>query len=267
MPISQTCPQCRVRLRVPDEKVGQAIRCPKCGHSFPVTLLAEPRGHQDGTGDNPVARTEQKPTEQGPGWEVIDRASSPPLVAQVVEDEDESVPLPTKPRKSRKAAKKADSLETVKVVGGVIAAILGVIGGVYLLLVFLGFAGTASSAYGELCDIFETAATALEDARQPQKRSAAAQKLSEQAKRLQAWTDKYKDAKAEEAAIKAALRRYEERMEKALVRVGIAEQQLQDDPEAMKDPNVSQAVRAWRVALLGLASQTDPLHKFKPSRR
>ncbi len=132
-----------------------------------------------------------------------------------------------------------------------------------MLLVFLGFAGTASSAYGELCDIFETAATAMEDARQPQKRSAAAQKLAEQAKRLHAWVDQYKDKKEEEAAVKAALRRYEERMEKAAVRVGIAEQQLQADPEAMKDPNVSQAVFVWRVALLGVAAQADPLRQFR----
>jgi len=262
VPISQTCPQCGVRLRVPDEKVGQAIRCPKCGHAFTVSLLAEPRGTPAQASDNPVA-----PADHGPGWEVIDKLSSrcgpsgSPIMAQVVEDE--PAPLRAKPRKLRKAKSNADSLATVKIVGGVIATILGVLGGGYLLLVFLGFAGTASSAYGELCDIFETAATAMENARQPQQRSAAAQKLSEQAKRLQAWVDQYKDKKEEEAAIKAALRRYEERMEKALVRVGIAEQQLQDDPEAMKDPTVSQAVLAWQVALLGLAAQADPLRQFR----
>jgi hypothetical protein len=239
MPISQTCPQCRVRLRVPNEKLGQAIRCPKCG-----------------TGDNPVA-----PADHGPGWEVIDKPPSASIVAQVVEDE--PAPIWAKPRKLRKAKNNADSLATIKIVGGVIATILGVIGGVYLLLVFLGFAGTASSAYGELCDIFETAATAMEDARQPQKRSAAAQKLAEQAKRLHAWVDQYKDKKEEEAAIKAALRRYEERMEKAAERCGMALLQLQNDREAMKDPTVSQAVLAWQVALLGLAAQADPLRQFR----
>ncbi len=111
MSLSQTCPQCRVRLRVPDEKVGQTIRCPKCGHAFTVTLLAEPGGTPaGGAGDNPVA-----PADRGPGWEVIDKPPAAPIMAQVVEDE--PAPIQAKPRKLRKPKNNADSLETISKLG------------------------------------------------------------------------------------------------------------------------------------------------------
>ncbi|MFG0333921.1 MAG: MJ0042-type zinc finger domain-containing protein [Maioricimonas sp. JB049] len=30
----QLCPQCQARLRIPDEKAGQSVKCPKCGTRF-----------------------------------------------------------------------------------------------------------------------------------------------------------------------------------------------------------------------------------------
>lgn len=38
MPVQTSCPSCGRQLRVPDELVGQSVKCPQCGHIFTASL-------------------------------------------------------------------------------------------------------------------------------------------------------------------------------------------------------------------------------------
>lgn len=38
MPEIATCPMCQKKLRVPEDLIGQEVRCPTCGHTFTATL-------------------------------------------------------------------------------------------------------------------------------------------------------------------------------------------------------------------------------------
>ena len=37
MPVSQTCPKCKIKLRVGDDLAGKKIKCPKCATIFPFS--------------------------------------------------------------------------------------------------------------------------------------------------------------------------------------------------------------------------------------
>lgn len=71
MPIQITCPACRQTLRVPDELIGQMVKCPSCLSEFAASL--EPQTVQLDPGI--------RPAELGPPVRL------PPLPEQVYEDE------------------------------------------------------------------------------------------------------------------------------------------------------------------------------------
>mgnify|MGYP000630990339 CR=1 FL=1 len=250
MPIAAQCSQCGVRLRIADDKAGKMVRCPKCGQVFRV----------------PAAE------ERYAGFEVVDE---PPSVAPV----EEKRSVPTAPQDSESSSSSASSARRTKkhrkrtgiqvnwtVVISVILAVFGASVGIYLLFVFLGLAGTASTAFAELADILENAASALENARHPQQRSEAAKQLDEQAGRLSRWVNTYRDKQEQQVVIEAAQRRYGERIQKAAQRSGVALQQLRQDQAAMKDPQLQAAVANWERALGNLGAAADPLAKFRNPR-
>jgi hypothetical protein len=64
MPIIITCPDetCRRQLRVPDDLLGQSVKCPKCGKVFtaheeaPPPPSPAPREHEPPPADRPASR-------------------------------------------------------------------------------------------------------------------------------------------------------------------------------------------------------------------
>jgi predicted Zn finger-like uncharacterized protein len=44
MPEVVTCPKCERQLRVPDELIGQRVKCPTCGTNFTATVAGSPSG-------------------------------------------------------------------------------------------------------------------------------------------------------------------------------------------------------------------------------
>jgi predicted Zn finger-like uncharacterized protein len=46
MAIQTQCPSCSRKLRVPDELIGQSVKCPQCGHIFKAQLEGEPAPSQ-----------------------------------------------------------------------------------------------------------------------------------------------------------------------------------------------------------------------------
>ncbi len=44
MPVQTSCPSCGQKLRVPDELVGQSVKCPKCSFIFVASLEEQPAG-------------------------------------------------------------------------------------------------------------------------------------------------------------------------------------------------------------------------------
>lgn len=69
MPVQTTCPKCSQKLRVPDDLVGQSVKCPQCGHIFTAQL--------EGGGGAATSTPKPAPTEIGdimqpparPRWE------------------------------------------------------------------------------------------------------------------------------------------------------------------------------------------------------
>jgi predicted Zn finger-like uncharacterized protein len=47
MPIQVTCPSCERPLRVPDELLGQQVKCPACQHTFEATAVESPSAPED----------------------------------------------------------------------------------------------------------------------------------------------------------------------------------------------------------------------------
>lgn len=251
MPIAAQCSQCGVRLRIADDKAGKLVRCPKCGQVFRVPA-AEERYADYEVVDDPA------------GVAPVEEKQSVPTAPQ---DLDPSSTSASSVRRTKKRRKRTGIQVNWTVVISVILTVLGVSMGIYLLFVFLGLAGTASTAFAELADILENAASALENARQPQQRSEAAKQLDEQAGRLFRWVDTYRDKQEQQAVVEAAERRYGERMQNAAQRSHVALQQLRQDQGAMKDLQLQVAVAKWERALGNLGAAADPLAKFRNPRR
>jgi hypothetical protein len=53
MPEVVTCPQCERQLRVPDELVGQRVKCPTCGSNFTATVSGTAAMQPESQGDLP----------------------------------------------------------------------------------------------------------------------------------------------------------------------------------------------------------------------
>src|SRR5258707_1005708 len=53
MPEVVTCPQCERQLRVPDELVGQRVKCPTCGTNFTATVSGSTAKQPESQGDLP----------------------------------------------------------------------------------------------------------------------------------------------------------------------------------------------------------------------
>ena len=60
MPIQITCPACRQTLRVPDELIGQMVKCPSCLSEFAASL--EPQTVQLDPGIRPAELGPPVPT-------------------------------------------------------------------------------------------------------------------------------------------------------------------------------------------------------------
>lgn len=250
MAITLNCGQCGVRLRMGDDKAGKTVRCPKCGHVFRVAAPQSQQGE----------------------WELVEDEPAPspvvPAQSQDNVDEESQTTRTTLPRKAKKLKKRqGDPLRMVKLVGGIVAGVLGAGVGVYLLFVFLGLAGKASGAYAEFADILEKSATAMENARDVNQRSSAAQQLTQQASRLESWLQKYANEKEEEWAVKKAQARYEDRINAACQRITVAQGQLEQDPDARKDAQLQAAMQKWSLAIGSvLAAAEDarnPAAKFR----
>ncbi|MCS6977432.1 MAG: hypothetical protein NZM31_10560, partial [Gemmatales bacterium] len=217
MPITVNCMHCNTRLRVADNLTGKQIRCPKYRSIF--RLEAEQPDEAD-------SMAMDDPANEPPG--------SPSAMPEVLPADDQERPRP-KRRRFKRTQKTTNVEQTIKTVGGVLAALLGGGAGIFLLFVFLGFAGTPAIALGDLADIMEKAATALENAREPGKRASAAQELERQADRLNTWVTKYANKEVEEVVLKAAARRYGPRIEQGIKRQEAALAALNQDRAAFED--------------------------------
>jgi predicted Zn finger-like uncharacterized protein len=250
MPFAVQCSQCGVRLRIPEEKAGKLVRCPKCSQVFRAPA-GEERYADFEVVEEPPAASSSEATQS----------------ARADTQDSETPTTGSQPRpKARKRVKRRNSGPNWKVIGGVLFTVFVVGMGGYLLFVFMGLAGTASTAFAELADIFENAASALENARQPQQRNQAAQQLDEQARRLNQWVSTYADKKEQEAVIDAALRRYGNRIDNAAKRAATAMQQLQQDQAAMQDPQLRNAFGNWQLAVNNFVAAADPLANFRKPR-
>lgn len=132
MPVKVVCPECAVRLTVPDAVVGKKIKCKKCGAVFPALEAAEeapeapakPRG-RPGAAPAPPAPT-RKPAKPKPPAD---------------DEDDEEDERPVKKKAAGKKGKKKKSNT------GLLIALLGV-----GLVVLLG--GGAATAY--LLGVFDS---------------------------------------------------------------------------------------------------------------
>ena len=61
MPIEYDCPECRNRLRVPDEHAGQQAKCPTCSHVSIVPLFTSPP--HDAAADHSTSEYVENPFE------------------------------------------------------------------------------------------------------------------------------------------------------------------------------------------------------------
>jgi predicted Zn finger-like uncharacterized protein len=227
MPFAVQCSLCGVRLRIPEEKAGKLVRCPKCSQVFRAPAGEERYADFEDVEEPPAA------------------SSSEATQSAHADTQDSETPTTYLQRMRR-----ADSGPDWKVIGGVLFTVFAVGVGAYL---FFMSARTAVTAFAELADIFENAASALENARQPRQRNRAAQQLDEQARRLNRWVSTYRDKKEPQAVIDAASRRYGSRIANAARRVGGAMQQLEQDQAAMQDPQLRNAVGNWQRAFANFA--------------
>src|SRR5260370_25440868 len=47
MPTMINCPACDCRLKLPDQARAKKLKCPKCGHTFPVDAVEAPASPQE----------------------------------------------------------------------------------------------------------------------------------------------------------------------------------------------------------------------------
>src|SRR3981189_84925 len=65
MPEVVTCPQCERQLRVPDELIGQRVKCPTCGTNFTANVETLPRSGGEEEPRSGAGPLEPRPPESG----------------------------------------------------------------------------------------------------------------------------------------------------------------------------------------------------------
>ncbi|MCS7167557.1 MAG: hypothetical protein NZ914_07980 [Gemmatales bacterium] len=172
MPLTVNCGQCQFSLRVPDHLAGKKISCPKC-----KAVLQVPSEQPQFAAHQLAHHTAQTSGD-------IRRRDNTVAPAEVKEA--------TKLNNEKFYEEIPQVLRDIAKIGGLaLAVFLVVSAGIYLVFSLLGFAGTTSRAFAEFADIMEQAATAMENARDPSQRAAAAQQLRQQAQRLETWVSTY----------------------------------------------------------------------------
>src|SRR5438093_1489842 len=87
MPTQVTCPSCERPLRVPDELLGQQIKCPACEHTFVATASG-------------VAAGPEGPSRPaGPAEAVREQPPAPPRRIEREEDDEDFDDVPRRRRK------------------------------------------------------------------------------------------------------------------------------------------------------------------------
>lgn len=97
MAINVSCPECKQKLRVPSDWLGQTVECPDCGKSFQAATDAEDAlaAGAPGSGPPPLPAAETKAAD--------DEEFAAPL-----DDEDDR---PNKPRKKKRAKRRSAGFE------------------------------------------------------------------------------------------------------------------------------------------------------------
>lgn len=124
------CPSCRRTLRVPEELLGQSVKCPSCSHVFTAPDIAE---------------------EKAPPSEAIYPDEPPPPsrrrpVEEYEEDDDYAPPR----RRGREKPGKALAIAIMMLIGGILATISSVFWLIELAILG-GMFGVATFGLGFLC--------------------------------------------------------------------------------------------------------------------
>ncbi len=241
MPIAAKCPQCSVGLRIPDDKAGKVVRCPKCQQVF---RAPGPAKFAD--------------------LEVVDEPSAKPSptgakVSQGISQATSTSEASSAPAKSNKPALKTKRKKRKKEwnsgwVGGIGGAVFGVLlaiaVGVYHWYYTFGPAAKRTEAdIADFVNILETAGKALEMALQPQQRPQAVKLLNEQAGRLNNWVNTHANERASQWVINRAMKQHEQRLISSKHRWESAMAKLQQDQTAVKDPQLQAALQNWDNAI------------------
>jgi hypothetical protein len=95
MPIQTSCPSCFRPLRVPDELIGQAVRCPGCATEW-IAKPPDAPAPVESRQETPPPATDQPPTEAYRGTPPAG-ATSEPVSEGIRQAPGESVPVPPTP--------------------------------------------------------------------------------------------------------------------------------------------------------------------------
>jgi hypothetical protein len=96
MAIDVSCPECKEKLRIPDDWLGQSVECPACVHSFTATQDAAAVS----SGPPPLPPGIAPPPDQPP-----DVAAEDDEFASPIDEEPEDREAPPKKRARRRASK------------------------------------------------------------------------------------------------------------------------------------------------------------------
>lgn len=128
MNLTLSCPSCQRSLRVPETLLGQAVKCPSCGHIFvaPESVEEPPT--------RPAAPPQDDPQEKP-------RTSHYRAVEDDYDEDYEEAP-----RRRREKPGKVQALAIMMLVGGILATL-----GAALVLLYFGLMGVATFGFGLLC--------------------------------------------------------------------------------------------------------------------
>jgi predicted Zn finger-like uncharacterized protein len=119
MPEVVTCPQCERQLRVPDELVGQRVKCPTCGTNFTANLGPPTRPPEGEERPRPSSQVEDYRGEDRPSRRPRREADGAHDVDEEVYDDDDA------PRRSSRKQKALNSVKAPAICL-LITAILGI---------------------------------------------------------------------------------------------------------------------------------------------
>jgi predicted Zn finger-like uncharacterized protein len=130
MPEVVTCPQCERQLRVPDELVGQRVKCPTCGTNFTANVSAGPPiSAEDEAGHQPAHPHEAYQGEERPRQRVSD------------EFEDQAYDESGAPRRSERKQRALNSLKAPAILL-IVTGVLGILVNIFQI----GFVALAKPA-------------------------------------------------------------------------------------------------------------------------